>query len=143
MSGIRFPDTTPTATKLANITECSQRVGPTFPTCWGQTKMSVIWMVEPTYTNPDIVSQANKQSEWKQMFMVGTYMKQIKMKGHKKLLRRYTKKIGKSSLAFLNRVITFKKCPVFYQNWGGWDRISTEEKSGRPDQKRGDRQKIP
>ena len=32
---------------------------------------------------------ANKQSERKQTLMVGTYMKQMKMKVHKKLLQRY------------------------------------------------------
>ena len=62
---------------------------------------------------------ANKQSEGKQIFMVGTYVKQIKMKGHKKLLQRYTKKAWKIIIGFLNRVITFKKCPVFFLNWGG------------------------
>ena len=62
---------------------------------------------------------ANKQSEGKQIFMVGTYVKQIKMKGHKKLLQRYTKKARKIIIGFLNRVITFKKCPVFFLNWGG------------------------
>ena len=79
---------------------------------------------------------ANKQQEWKQKFMVGTYMKQIKIKGHNKLLRRYTsKKFGKLSLGFLNRVITFKKCPVFFQNRGGWDRIGTKGMRGPPHKK--------
>ena len=35
-------DTTPTAEKLADISECCRRVGTTFPTCRRQTKMSVI-----------------------------------------------------------------------------------------------------
>ncbi len=58
MSATKFPDTTLTAKILADITECHQRVGPTFATCRGQTKMSVVWVVEPTDTNPDIASQA-------------------------------------------------------------------------------------
>jgi hypothetical protein len=91
----------------------------------------------------DSGGNSQQTSEQKQILMVWTYMKQIKMKGHKKLLRRYTKKIGKSSLAFLNKVITFQKCPVFFQNWGGWDRISTEGKRGCPHQKRGDDRKSP
>jgi hypothetical protein len=57
VSATKFPDTTLTAIILANKTECRQRVGPTFATCWQQTKMSVIWVVEPTDTNPDIASQ--------------------------------------------------------------------------------------
>ena len=69
-------------------------------------------------------------------------MKQIKIKGHKKLLWRYTKKIGKLSLGFLNRVITFERCPVLFQNWGGWDRISTEGRRGRPHQKQADRKSL-
>ena len=35
-------------------------------------------------------------------------------------------------IVFLNRVIIFKKCPVFFQNWGGWDGIGTEGKRGPP-----------
>ncbi len=57
MLGMRFPDRTPTAKKIADITECRQCVGPTFTACQQQTKMSVIWMVEPTDTNPNIASQ--------------------------------------------------------------------------------------
>ncbi len=61
MSATKFPDTTLTAKILADITECHQRVRPTFVTCWRQTKMSVLWVVEPTDTNPNIASQANIQ----------------------------------------------------------------------------------
>ena len=51
-------DTTPTGKKMADITECCRRVGPTLSTCQQQTKMSVVGGVEPTDTNPDIASQA-------------------------------------------------------------------------------------
>ena len=37
------PDTTPTAKKKADLTECRRCVGPTLSTCWQQTQMSVIW----------------------------------------------------------------------------------------------------
>jgi hypothetical protein len=63
MSATKFPDTTLTAKILANITECHQRVGPPFVTCQQQTKMSVLWVVEPTDTNPDIASQAGEALE--------------------------------------------------------------------------------
>jgi hypothetical protein len=54
-----------------------------------------------------------------------------------KLLRRYTsKELQKPSLDFLNRVITFKKCPIFFQNWGGWDRIGPEGTRGPPHKNR-------
>ena len=43
---------------MAHITECCQRGGPSFVKCWQQTKLSLVWMVEPTDTNPDIASQA-------------------------------------------------------------------------------------
>ena len=56
---------------------------------------------------------ANKKSGQKQMLMVGTYMKQIKRKGHKKLLRRYTKKIGKWSLGFLNGLEGFQQIGMY------------------------------
>jgi hypothetical protein len=41
--GTKFTDTAPTAEKIAGITECRRRVGPTFLTCWRQTQMSVVW----------------------------------------------------------------------------------------------------
>jgi hypothetical protein len=57
VSATKFPDTTLAAKKLANIRECRRCIGPTFATCRQQTKMSVVWVVEPTDTNPDIASQ--------------------------------------------------------------------------------------
>jgi hypothetical protein len=50
-------NTTRTDEKLADIRECRLRVGTTFSTCRRQNKMSVVWWVEPTDTNPDIASQ--------------------------------------------------------------------------------------
>ena len=88
----------------------------------------------------------NKHLEWKRIFTVRTYMKQIKMKGHTKLLRRYTKRAPKIVIGFLNQVITFKKCPIFFQNWGGWGMIESVWRGptrGEPDKKQGDRHKIP
>ena len=86
VSATKFLDTTLTAKILADITECCRHVRPTFATCWRQTKMSVLWVVEPTDTTPNIASQGNgslycnggggevfnslKQDYWKQnLFM--------------------------------------------------------------------------
>jgi hypothetical protein len=73
VSAMKFPDTTLTAKILADITECRQRVRPTFATCWQQTKMSVVWVVEPTDTNPNIASQGGERPRsvplWRIMFM--------------------------------------------------------------------------
>ncbi len=59
MSATKFPDTTLTAKILADITECRRHVRPTFATCWRQTKISVIWVVEPTDTNLNIASKVS------------------------------------------------------------------------------------
>ena len=50
--------------KMTDITECCQRVGPTLRTYRGQTNVSVIWVVEPTDTNPNIASQSFNLSKW-------------------------------------------------------------------------------
>jgi hypothetical protein len=60
-----------TAKILADITECCRRVGPTFATCWRQTKMSVVWVVELTDTNPDIASQGLETNEMRKKWADG------------------------------------------------------------------------
>ena len=60
VSATGLTDTTPTDEKLADIRECCRRVGTTFLTCRRQTKMSVVWGVKMTDTNPDIASQGGE-----------------------------------------------------------------------------------
>ncbi len=55
-------DMMPTAKKNANITECCWHAGPTLSTCRRQTKMSVVWGVELTHIDPNIASQAKKNT---------------------------------------------------------------------------------
>ncbi len=71
MSATKLPDMTLTAKILADITECGQRVGPTFATCWRQTIMPVVWVVELTDTNPDIASQGLETNEMRKKWADG------------------------------------------------------------------------
>ena len=69
VSATGLTDMPPTDEKLADIRECPQRVGTTFSTRRQQTKMSVVWRVEPTDTFADIASQVysyyQQPSFWK------------------------------------------------------------------------------
>ncbi len=49
---------------LADITECRRCVGPTFLTCRQQTKMSVVWVVEQTDTNPTLPAKNASDFHW-------------------------------------------------------------------------------